>query len=99
MIVKTAVVNPAPNPNEDIAKLKDSKVNMAYRWFLGIFIKDNVPNFSTFSQNYHRHYSDTAVYEKIFTAIVTNLCEKVLINTWVIFDDGHILKAMLINIS
>ena len=36
---------------------KEIQVNMAYRWFLGISIDEEVPNYSTWSKNYQRRYN------------------------------------------
>ncbi|WP_034864922.1 transposase, partial [Thomasclavelia saccharogumia] len=41
---------------------KEIEVNLAYRWFLGLSIKEKVPNYSTWSQNYIRRYSDSEVF-------------------------------------
>ena len=35
---------------------EECKVNMAYRWFLGLSIYDEIPNYSTWSQNYIRRF-------------------------------------------
>lgn len=35
---------------------EEIKVNIAYRWFLGISIYEAVPNYSTWSKNYQRRY-------------------------------------------
>lgn len=93
ILFKIILLNFLVGKNSIRAILEDTKVNMAYRWFLGISIKDNVPNFSTFSQNYRRRYSNTDVFDKIFTTIVTNLYEKGLVDTSVIFVDGTHIKA------
>ena len=37
---------------------EEIKVNIAYRWFLGISIYEDVPNYSTWSKNYQRRYND-----------------------------------------
>ena len=37
---------------------EEIKVNIAYRWFLGISIYEDVPNYSTWSKNYQRRYKD-----------------------------------------
>ena len=37
---------------------EEIKVNIAYRWFLGISIYEDVPNHSTWSKNYQRRYKD-----------------------------------------
>ena len=49
---------------------KEIQVNLAYRWFLGISMDEKVPNYSTWSQNYIRRYSNSEVFEKIFDQIL-----------------------------
>ncbi len=39
---------------------KEIQVNLAYRWFLGISMDEQVPNYSTWSQNYIRRYEPIA---------------------------------------
>lgn len=41
---------------------EESKVNLAYRWFLGLSINEDIPNYSTWSQNYIRRYKDSNIY-------------------------------------
>ena len=38
--------------------IQEIKVNMAYRWFLGLGLHDSVPHFSTFGKNYMRRFQD-----------------------------------------
>lgn len=45
---------------------QEIQVNLAHRWFLGLSIDEPVPNFSTWSQNYIRHYKDSFIFEEIF---------------------------------
>lgn len=47
-----------------------AKVDLEYRWFLGIPLGKNTPHYSTFSQNYIRRFKDTDIFEKIFVNIV-----------------------------
>ena len=49
---------------------EEIKVNLAYRWFLGISLDEPVPNYSTWSQNYIRRYGDSDVFERIFERII-----------------------------
>ena len=37
--------------------IEESKVNLAYRWFVGLSIEESVPHFSDFSKNYTRKFS------------------------------------------
>ena len=49
---------------------EECKVNIAYRWFLGLSMYDEIPNYSTWSQNYIRRYKDSDVFDKIFEKIM-----------------------------
>lgn len=69
------------------------QVNVAYRWFLGLGFEDNIPNHSTYSQNYRRKYRDNGIAEKIFMGILTQLYDHELIDMESIFVDGTHIKA------
>jgi len=45
--------------------IEEIKVNVAYRWFLGLDLTDPVPHFSTFSKNYTRRFAGTDLFEQI----------------------------------
>ena len=53
-----------------------AKVDLEYRWFLGIPLGKNTPHYSTFSQNYIRRFKDTDIFEKIFV----NIVEQAIVN-------------------
>ncbi len=73
--------------------LEETKVNMAYRWFLNLSLTGTVPNYSTFTQNYIRRYKDTDVFEKIFNRVIIALIENKVVDSSVIFVDGTHIKA------
>ena len=50
--------------------IKEIEVNMAYRWFLGLELYDDVPHFTTFGKNYTRRFKDTDLFEQIFQHIL-----------------------------
>lgn len=93
ILFKIPLLNFIMGKNSIRATLEEANVNMAYRWFLDISLDSPIPNYSTFSQNYRRRYSDSNVFEKIFTAIVTRIVERGLIDESVIFVDGTHIKA------
>lgn len=80
--------------NNSIRKTcEEAKVNMAYRWYLGVGITEQIPNYSTFSQNYIRKYSTSDVFEKIFSEVLSRLIRDKFIDTSIIFVDGTHIKA------
>ena len=72
---------------------EEIKVNLAYRWFLGISLDEAVPNYSTWSQNYIRRYGDSAVFEEIFEHILSQAIEKKYVDLTTVFGDSTHQKA------
>ena len=72
---------------------EEIKVNIAYRWFLGISIYEDVPNYSTWSKNYQRRYKDSAVFDQIFNHIIRHGIDNDFIDTTTVFGDGTHRKA------
>ncbi|NLC69626.1 MAG: transposase [Clostridiaceae bacterium] len=93
ILFKIIFLNYFYGKNSVRATIEEIKVNMAYRWFLGLSITDTVPNYSTFSQNYIRRFKNTNVFENIFSTVITKLLEMNLVDTSVIFVDGTHVKA------
>ena len=72
---------------------EEIKVNLAYRWFLGIRLDEPVPNYSTWSQNYIRRYGDSDVFERIFERIIQQGLRYDFIHTDTVFADSTHQKA------
>lgn len=69
------------------------QVNMAYRWFLGLDITENVPDPSTISQNRRRRFKGTDIPQQIFDNIVQQAIDKELVSGKTLFSDSTFLKA------
>jgi transposase len=67
--------------------MREVEVNVAYRWFLGLKLRDNVPDASTLSQNRRRRFAESTIYQEIFDEIVLLASGKVL------YTDSTHLKA------
>src|ERR1035437_5637314 len=50
--------------------MREVEVNVAYRWFLGLKLRDKVPDASTLSQNRRRRFAESTIYQEIFDQIV-----------------------------
>ena len=50
--------------------MREVEVNVAYRWFLGLRLREKVPDASTLSQNRRRRFSESTIYQEIFDEIV-----------------------------
>jgi len=72
---------------------EECKVNIAYRWFLGLSMYDEIPNYSTWSQNYIRRYKDSDVFNKIFDKILSQAMEYGFIDMETVFGDSTHQKA------
>ncbi len=73
--------------------IKEVEVNLAYRWFLGLDFYDNVPHFTTFSQNYRRRFKDTDLFQQIFDNILMQAYEQGFVDSNVQFIDSTHVKA------
>ena len=72
---------------------KEIQVNLAYRWFLGISMDEQVPNYSTWSQNYIRRYGDSQVFEQIFDQILKQAIAYGFVDMETVFGDSTHQKA------
>lgn len=72
---------------------EEIKVNLAYRWFLGLSIEDEVPNYSTWSQNYIRRYGESKVFDEIFQRIINEAMNYGYIDAENIYMDSTHQKA------
>lgn len=79
-----------PSIRRTIAEIK---TNVAYRWFLGYGLTEEIPHFSTFSQNYIRRFKGTDIFEKIFTKILEEAIKHGLVNAEEVFIDSTHVKA------
>jgi transposase len=73
--------------------MKEIEVNVAYRWFLGLEMMDNIPHFSTFGKNYTRRFKDTDLFEQIFCHILEQCYQFKLVDPTEVFVDGTHVKA------
>jgi transposase len=73
--------------------MRDVEVNVAYRWFLGLKLRDKVPDASTLSQNRRRRFSESTIYQEIFDEIVLLAVQKGLASGAVLYTDSTHLKA------
>lgn len=72
---------------------EEVRVNIAYRWFLGLGLDEEVPNHSTFSQNYIRKFKKDNTAIKIFEHYIKELIDCGIVDPSVVFVDGTHLKA------
>lgn len=73
--------------------IKEIEVNVAYRWFLGLEMQEQVPHFSTFGKNYTRRFKDTDLFEQIFSHILMECYKFKLVDPTEVFVDSTHVKA------
>ncbi len=73
--------------------IKDIEVNVAYRWFLGFSLTDNIPSHSTISQNRTRRFNGTNIVQEIFDNIVLQAIKYGLVEGKILYSDSTHLKA------
>lgn len=72
---------------------EECRVNMAYRWYLGLDIGDPVPDHSTISQNRRRRKSFRKVFRRLFEEVVRRCVEAGLVSGKLIATDSTHVKA------
>ncbi|MDI3299344.1 MAG: IS1182 family transposase [Bacillota bacterium] len=72
---------------------QEVRLNLAYRWFLGLEIDDPVPDHSTFSQNRRRRFHDAGLFQEIFDEIVRLCIERGWVSGELVLTDATHIKA------
>jgi len=73
--------------------IKEIEVNMAYRWFLGYGMTEQIPHFTTFGKNYERRFSKSDIFEKIFEHILLEAVRCNFVDATAVFIDATHIKA------
>jgi len=72
---------------------KEIEVNMAYRWFLGYGMREQIPHFTTFGKNYERRFADSDIFERIFEHILLEAVRSKFVDASAVFIDATHIKA------
>jgi len=72
---------------------QEIKMNVAYRWFLGLKFRDPVPHHSTISWNRQHRFKDTDIFQNLFDEIVLMAMNHKMVGGRVLFTDSTHLKA------
>ena len=71
---------------------REIEVNLAYRWFLGYGLLDNIPHFATVSYAFCNRFPQE-LSEEIFAHILNKVINNRMVDTTAIFIDGTHIKA------
>lgn len=71
------------------------KYNMLYKWFIGYGINEEVPNHSTYSQNYKRKFKDLEkdILQTVFDKVIELLLEHNCVDATCLYIDSTNTKA------
>jgi transposase len=72
---------------------QEVNLNVAYRWFLGMGLRDKAPDHSTISRNRQDRFAGTGVYQEIFDEIVLQAIKHKLVEGKTLYTDSTHLKA------
>ena len=72
---------------------QEIQVNMAYRWFLGLDIGEDVPDHSTISQNRRRRFRGQDLFRVLFERVLFQCMECGLVEGKLILTDSTHVKA------
>lgn len=67
-------------------------MNIAYRWFLGYAVNDELPHFSTISYNFRNRFNEETI-EKVFRWILWEANQSGYLSPEVVYIDGTHIKA------
>ena len=73
--------------------IKEIEVNMAYRWFLGYGMREQIPHFTTFGKNYERRFANSDIFERIFEQILLEAVHCKFVDASAVFIDATHIKA------
>lgn len=72
--------------------VEEIKMNVAYRWFLGYLMNEQIPHFSTVSYNFRHRYTEKTI-EEIFYWILSEIERAGYLSPETVFVDGTHIKA------
>src|SRR6266699_2550483 len=70
---------------------REVKVNLAYRWFCGLSIEDNIPDHSAFSRARNERFRDSDIFRRVFERVV-----EACITAGLVGGEGFAVDASLI---
>ena len=72
---------------------REVELNLAYRWFCGLGLEDEVPDPSTFSVNRHGRFRDSDLFRRVFERVVGQCMTAGLIKGERFAIDASVIEA------
>lgn len=73
--------------------VEEASVNVAYRWYLGYGLDEEVPHFTSFLKSYAKRFGDNDLFGELFGKILGKCVEKKVVKPDVLFIDSTHMKA------
>lgn len=73
--------------------VEEASLNVAYRWYLGYGLNEEVPHFTSFLKSYAKRFGDNDMFGKLFGKVLCKCVEKKVIKADVLFVDSTHMKA------
>ena len=73
--------------------VEEIRMHLAYRWFTGMGLDEEVPDHSTFSKNRHGRFRDSGIFLEVFEEVVRRCMEVGLVEGQRLTVDGTIIRA------
>jgi transposase len=73
---------------------EEVELHLAYRWFCRLDLDDQVPDHSTFSVNRHGRFRNSAIFRKLFEAVVRACMSAGLVKGEGFAVDASVMEAM-----
>lgn len=91
LMIRMLIIGYAFAIRSERAICRDVQVNLAYRWFCGLSIEDNIPDHSAFSRARHERFRDSHMFRRVFERIVETCIASGLVG-----GEGFAVDASLI---
>jgi transposase len=70
LMIRMLIVGYAFAIRSERALCREVQVNLAYRWFCGLSIEDNIPDHSAFSRARNERFRESAMFRRVFERVV-----------------------------
>src|SRR4030081_1039921 len=70
LMIRMLIVGYAFGLRSERLLCREVKVNLAYRWFCGLSIEDNIPDHSAFSRARNERFCDSDIFRRVFERVV-----------------------------
>jgi transposase len=71
LMIRMLIVGYVFGIRSERALCRDVRVNLAYRWFCGLNLEDNIPDHSAFSRARNERFRDGDVFRRVFVRVVS----------------------------